>query len=146
MLNYIYWVVTLLKRMIVQFKSCNTTKSRFKSQNQTTKRFFIEFFTEFVVFMLFVIITILSRNFSLNVTLHGRFIMIFFHMAGKTWRCLAIIYALLHYFLPCKENLCWKPHLFYCSIKEVSFSYYNIYAWTDYRKIIKKSGHIKNNP
>ena len=56
MLSYFYWVVTLLKRMIVQFKPCNTTKSRFKSQNQSTKRFFIEFFTEFVVFMLFFII------------------------------------------------------------------------------------------
>ena len=67
MLNYIYWVVTLLKRMIVQFKPCNTTKSRFKSQNQTTKRFFIEFFTEFQVFMLFIIIAIFSRNSSLNV-------------------------------------------------------------------------------
>ena len=60
MLNYIYWVVTLLKRMIVQFKPCNATKSRFKFQNQTTKRFFIEFFTKFVVFMLFVIIAILE--------------------------------------------------------------------------------------
>ena len=67
MLNYIYWVATLLKRMIVQFTPCNTTKSRFKSQNQTTKRFFIEFFPEFVVFMLFIIIAILSRNSSLNV-------------------------------------------------------------------------------
>ena len=67
MSNYIYWAVNLLKRMIVQFKPCNTTKSRFKSQNQSTKRFFIEFFTEFVVFMLFVIIAIVSRNSSLNV-------------------------------------------------------------------------------
>ena len=65
MLNYIYWVVTLLKRMMVQLRPCNTTKSRFKSQNQTTKRVFIEFFTEFVVFI--VIIAILSRNSSLNV-------------------------------------------------------------------------------
>ena len=60
-------VVTFLQRMIVQFKPSNTTKSRFKSQNQTTSRFFIEFFTEFVVFMLFVIIAILSRTSSLNV-------------------------------------------------------------------------------
>ena len=36
MLNYVYYVVTLLKRMIVHFKPWNTTKSRFKSQNQTT--------------------------------------------------------------------------------------------------------------
>ena len=49
------------------------------------------------------------------------------------------------FFLPCKENVCWKPHLFYCSIIEVSFSY-KVYVWTDYRKIIKKSCHIKNNP
>ena len=38
-----------------------------------------------------------------------------------------------------------KPHLFYCSIIEVSFSY-KVYSWTDYRKIIKKSCHMKNNP
>ena len=67
MLNYFYWVVTLLKRMIAQFKPYNTTRSRFKSPNQTTKRFFIEFFTEFLVSMLFVIIAILSRNSSVNV-------------------------------------------------------------------------------
>ena len=69
----------------------------------------------------------------------------FFHVVWKKWRCWAIMYVLLHYFLPCKENLCWKPHLFYCSIIEVSFSY-KVYVWTDYRKIIKKSCHIKNNP
>ena len=67
MLNYFYWVVTLLKRMIAQFKPYNTTRSRFKSPNQTPKRFFIEFFTEFLVSMLFVIIAILSRNSSVNV-------------------------------------------------------------------------------
>ena len=67
MLNYFYWVVTLLKKIIVQFKPYSTTKSRFKSQNQTTKRFFIYFFTEFVIFMLFVIVAILSINSSQNV-------------------------------------------------------------------------------
>ena len=65
----------------------------------------------------------------------------FFHMVGKKWRCWAIMYALMHYFLPCKENLCWKPHSFYCSIIEASFSY-KVYAWTDFRKITKKSCHI----
>ena len=97
MLKYIYWVVTLLKRMIVQFKPCNTTKSRFESQNQTTK-VFIEFFTEVVVFMLFFIIAILIRNSSLNVNFMEDSCF-FFHMVRKKWRFWAITYALLYYFV-----------------------------------------------
>ena len=77
----------------------------------------------------------LDEKFQCECQLHERFIMIFFYMVRKEWRCCSFMYALLHSFLLCKENLCWNPHFFCCSIIEVSFSY-KVYAWTEYWKII----------
>ena len=53
----------------------------------------------------------LEEKFQSECQLHERF-MIFFHMVRKKWRCWSFMYALLHSFLLCKENLCRNSHFF----------------------------------
>ena len=98
-----------MKRMIVQFKPCNTTKSL---KIRLVKGFLLYFWLNLWFLRCSLWLLSWGENLvwiSISWKIHD-----FFEHGGKTWRSWAIIYALLlHSFLPCKENLIFLL-LHYC--------------------------------